>query len=76
MITVQTTGNFMLIDILNGQEIPYDGTAEVVKTRFIENALEDGRLEQIGGEEEAQPEPEPTPDAPSSGRKSTSKTTK
>lgn len=44
MITVETTGDFMLVDTGNLQQIPHDGPKEVILTEFVKNALDDGRL--------------------------------
>lgn len=58
MITVETTGNFMLMDPHNGQVIEHEGTSDVVRTNFIDTCLADKRLTLIKGE------PEPVKAAP------------
>jgi len=74
MRLVQTSGNFMLLDVLGGQDIEdnkvydLDGEAEehphLRETDFVERALEDGRLVHVGGTVKA---PEAS-EGPTSGR--------
>jgi len=44
MITVETTGSFMLQDPGNLQVVPHNRSKSMEKTPFIETAIDDGRL--------------------------------
>jgi hypothetical protein len=56
-ITVETTADFMLLDIFGGQSIEAAGPTTVDHTDFVINAIENGQLKVITGEEaEAAPE--------------------
>lgn len=58
---VKTTGDFMLTDILGGQEIEAEGVTEVTKTEFVARALADGRLKEVGGKPVPKEEAKPVP---------------
>lgn len=63
---VETTGDFMLIDPYNGQEIEAFGpTNDIIETPFILRAVEDGQLVNLG---ENKPEPVSDGSAPNSGK--------
>jgi hypothetical protein len=64
-VTVQTTGEFMLLDPTNGKEIPADGSATVPFTSFIRDRLELKQLVEVDADAEAEPvAPAPEPEAP------------
>lgn len=65
-IKVETTGEFMLTDIFNGQLIPHDKAVEVEMTPFIEQALADKRLKL--SKAEAAKEQDNNGDGPSTGK--------
>jgi hypothetical protein len=62
---VETTGDFMLLDIFGGQQIASVGTTEVRDTPFIRQKLDEGQLRDLGASE---PKPVSDPSAPNSGR--------
>lgn len=70
---VETTGDFMLLDINGGQEIASEGVTEVKETGFVVWALDEGLLKEVG---KAKAEPEPNNDAPTSGRNGSGARTK
>lgn len=72
-LIVETTGDFMLLDVLGGQEIAEDGPTEVNKTHFVELALADGRLVEVGAEKAPEPELKPDNAPPTSGKQAASK---
>jgi hypothetical protein len=47
-ITVETTGNFMLVDRFSGKEIPVVGAVTVPLTPFIQERLDNGDLIELG----------------------------
>jgi len=61
---VETTGDFMLLDLMGGQEIAAFEPTEVRETEYVNWALGEGLLRAVGG---AKAEPEPNADAPTSG---------
>lgn len=46
-ITIETTGEFMLVDVLGGQEITPGKTHKVNPTAFVRAAIADGRLKEV-----------------------------
>lgn len=61
-VTVETTGDFMLVDPANGEEIPADGSRTVPYTHFVQERLDIGQLKLADGAElpEGEPEVDPT----------------
>lgn len=48
LLTVETTGAFMLMDPLTGTIIEADGPTDVVYNSFIENKLSENQLKLVG----------------------------
>ncbi len=65
LMIVETTGDFMLLDLMGGQEIPAFEAVEVRETEYVLWALGEGLLRDIGASAKA---PEANADAPTSGR--------
>lgn len=63
-IKVETTGDFMLLDITNGQVIEAFGATEVEETSFVQNELERGRLKKTSGPAKEAEKPAPSPVEP------------
>lgn len=67
-LIVETSGDFMLLDVLGGQEIAASGETLVKETRFVQTALEDGRLVETEAKAKVEPKPKPDAAAPTSGK--------
>lgn len=55
MITVETTGSFMLLDLSTGSEIAAEGPSTVPVSEFVRDRIELGQLREV--------KPEPAPAA-------------
>jgi hypothetical protein len=53
LVTVETTGDFGLLDITSGYEVAAEGTSDVPLTNFIRERIDLGQLNRVEDEKPA-----------------------